>query len=215
MANLENLTSASELTQYRTDNTVDPDEQNDNEGAVRAKLNVVIAALNDGSISETGKARTFTATQTYSSGIKVDDIQSTTGSANIVVTNGTLKLGGTATNLTAATQLYVQQQITGAGSITVPLSYGDVQSSNFTAVSGFLYLIDCSSNTVTATLPASPSNGDVVGFVNYNGSFTTNDFTVGRNSKEIQDVAEDMTASTAYARIYLVYDSSEGSWYLT
>ena len=45
--------------------------------------------------------------------------------------------------------------------------------------------VDCSSDVVTVTLPASPSIGNQVKIVDGTGSAATNNITVGRNSEKI------------------------------
>jgi hypothetical protein len=50
-----------------------------------------------------------------------------------------------------------------------------------TAVSKQGYFINTTSNAITATLPASPTLGDFISFVDYAGTFDTNNLTVARN----------------------------------
>jgi hypothetical protein len=56
-----------------------------------------------------------------------------------------------------------------------------VTSTTLTAVSKQGYFINTSSNAITATLPASPTLGDFISFVDYAGTFDTNNLTVARN----------------------------------
>jgi len=86
---------------------------------------------------------------------------------------------------------------------------------NFTAVAGGAYLIDVSSAALTATLPASPSLGDEVRFLDATGSAGTNNITVGRNSQKINGNAADLTVSTNSAAFLLVYYNSTYGWRYT
>ena len=86
---------------------------------------------------------------------------------------------------------------------------------NFTAVAGGAYLIDVSSAAITATLPASPSLGDEVRFLDATGSAGTNNITVGRNSEKINGNAADLTVSTNSAAFSLVYYNSTNGWRYT
>lgn len=214
MANLETLTTIGTFSTYQTAAVVDAAEQNNNENRIANKVNTIITAISDGSVVETGKAQTFSGVQTFSAGIRVDDIQSTTGSADIIVTNGTLKLGGAATNLTAATQKFVDDQIAGAGSITLPLQFGDIQTASFNATSGFLYWVDMTSNSITVTLPGSPSNGDIIGVIDFNNTVSAgNNLIFNPNGNNLQGTAGNDTITGAPARIYLQFQTSNG-WFL-
>jgi hypothetical protein len=103
------------------------------------------------------------------------------------------------------------------------LSFGDVvggeswqavKTSGFTAVAGEGYFIDTSSAAITMTLPASPSIGDFVTFIDYAGTFDTNNLTIGRNSENIQGSAADLTVSVERAANTLVYVDSTQGWLL-
>jgi hypothetical protein len=64
--------------------------------------------------------------------------------------------------------------------------------------------------TQTITLPASPSNGDMVGVSV--GDFT--DTVVGRNGNNISGDASDITIDVANAGVILIYSSSTTDWRL-
>jgi hypothetical protein len=85
------------------------------------------------------------------------------------------------------------------------------KTSGFTAVSGNGYFIDTSSSTITVTLPASPSAGDIVYVKDYDGSFATNKCTVARNSSNIRGGTSDFTLEAANAGAVFIYvDATEG-----
>jgi hypothetical protein len=65
------------------------------------------------------------------------------------------------------------------------------------------------------TLPATPTIGDEVSFVDYAGTFDTNNLTIGRNSENIQGSAADLTVSVERAANTLVYTDGTQGWLLT
>jgi hypothetical protein len=93
-------------------------------------------------------------------------------------------------------------------------SWQAVKTTGFTAVAGEGYFCDTSSAGFTATLPVSPTLGDEVTFVDYAGTFDTNNLTVGRNSENIQGSAADLTVSVERAGLTLVYSGATQGWLL-
>ena len=87
-------------------------------------------------------------------------------------------------------------------------------NSNTTMEKNSSYFVDCSSGTITMTLPASASLGDGVRVVDATGSSETNTITIARNSHKIAGVAEDMTVSQNRAAFKLVYYNSSQGWVL-
>jgi hypothetical protein len=103
-------------------------------------------------------------------------------------------------------------------------SFGDISggaawqavttSTTFTAVAGNGYFINTNSAAITATLPSSPTLGDFISFVDYAGTFDTNNFTVARNGKPIQGDASDLTVSIERAGFTLVFVDNTQGWLL-
>ena len=89
-----------------------------------------------------------------------------------------------------------------------------VKTSNFTASAGQGVFCNTTSAAFTLTLPASPSIGDEVTFVDYAGTFDTNNLTIGRNSSKIHGADEDLTVATERAANTLVFTDSTQGWLL-
>ena len=86
--------------------------------------------------------------------------------------------------------------------------------SPYTASAGDLIFVDTSGGAVTVTLPASPSVGDEIRFIDSTASFDSNALTVGRNSEKIQGDAADLTVNTERAGLGLAYSGSSNGWLL-
>ena len=64
------------------------------------------------------------------------------------------------------------------------------------------------------TLPASPTIGDEISFIDYAGTFDTNNLTVARNGKNINGTAADLTVATERAANTLVFTDNTQGWLL-
>ena len=156
-----------------------------------------------------------------------------------VITNGTLKIYNTANSF--YTGLKVAAGATTTATFTLPSTDGTanqviktdgsgnlsfatvsggaawqavVTSSTFNATVKYGYFVNTTANAITCTLPASPSIGDFISFIDYAGTFQTNNFTVARNGNPIQGSATDLTVATQRAGFTLVYVDSTQGWLL-
>ena len=94
---------------------------------------------------------------------------------------------------------------------TVDWQTGSIKTTGFTAANGEGYFVDTSSGAVTATLPSSPSAGNIVSFADYTRTFGTNNLTIGRNSEPIGGVAADAILTVNGQSATFVYvDGTEG-----
>jgi hypothetical protein len=100
------------------------------------------------------------------------------------------------------------------GEVSGGESWQTVKTSGFTAVAGEGYFCNTTSAAFTATLPASPSLGDFITFIDYAGTFDTNNLTIGRNGKPIQGAAEDLTVSIERSAFTLVFVDDTQGWLL-
>ena len=118
------------------------------------------------------------ATTTISgSVVKADDIQAADGGNLINQCGTTITLGASGDTINLASGAS-QSGFGREGSVDWQTS---IKTSNFTAVSGEGYFVNTTSGTVTVTLPASPSVGDIVSVKDYAHTANTNNITVDRN----------------------------------
>ena len=122
------------------------------------------------------------------------------GDTITIPSGATIDNQGTATNFGA----------TGSASWTTTVKTGD-----FTAVAGEGYFVDTSSTTITATLPSSPSAGDVVAFKDYANTFDTSTFTINRNGSPIGGDANNKILTTEGIAVTLIYIDGTKGWLVT
>ena len=89
-----------------------------------------------------------------------------------------------------------------------------VKTSGFTSAAKEGYFCNTTSAAFTATLPASATIGDFISFIDYAGTFDTNNLTIGRNGHNIQGSATDLTVATERAGFTLVYVDATQGWLL-
>ena len=93
-------------------------------------------------------------------------------------------------------------------------SWQAVKTSGFTAVAGEGYFCNTTSAAFTATLPAG-TLGDEISFIDYAGTFDTNNLTIAPNGAEkIQGSAASLTVSIERAGLTLVYTDGTQGWLL-
>ena len=90
----------------------------------------------------------------------------------------------------------------------------DISASSYTASTGDNIFVNTQSNVVTVTLPAAPSVGDIIKFVDGTSNFDTNNLIVDRNGLNIMGDASDLTVSTRNASFGLVYYNATYGWRL-
>lgn len=146
------------------------------------------------------------------------------GSANqALITNGSGTLSFTnlvraSTDFSISADGTNQQVLSTNGSGT--LSFVDnesltgwrVVSSNDNLADGDRVIVDTTGGVITLTLPSTPSTGDEVDFLpGDNTEWETTNFTVARNSSNIEGVAEDLTVDSDNP-FRLVYVGATTGW---
>ena len=93
-------------------------------------------------------------------------------------------------------------------------SWQAVKTSTFTAVAGEGYFINTTSSAITMNLPAG-TIGDEIAFIDYAGTFDTNNLTVDSNgSEKILGSTNNLTVGTERAANTLVFTDSTQGWLL-
>lgn len=96
----------------------------------------------------------------------------------------------------------------GGGGIT----WQSVQTSNFNATTGNGYPVNTTSSVITATLPASPTAGNIVLFTDYAGTFATNNLTLDPNGNKINGLSYNTLIQNSRESIELIYIDSTQGW---
>ena len=82
------------------------------------------------------------------------------------------------------------------------------------AVVGEGYFCNTTASAFNVTLPTSAAIGDEISFIDYAGTFDTNNLTIARNSHNIQGTGADLTVATERAAFTLVYVDATQGWLL-
>jgi len=125
--------------------------------------------------------------------------KTTSGTGVLLCEGHTYTLYSDGTNVVKAGELKKWRMVSAAETIQV----------------GAQILVNTNGGGVTVTLPASPSLGDQVNFVDQGYDFNTNALTVGRNGSNIANAASDLVVNTQGAAFGLVYsgDTATGWTY--
>jgi hypothetical protein len=86
------------------------------------------------------------------------------------------------------------------------------KTSPFTSESGKGYFVNTTSGSVTVTLPASPSAGDIVAIADYAGTAGCNAIIIGRNSSKFQGSCSCGAVNQEREAITLVYVDGTQGW---
>lgn len=129
----------------------------------------------------------------------------------ITSTVGTTSWGGITGTITNQADLvsYIAAQIAAAagGGITWVKVTDDTQANV-----DYGYLVDASANAVTLTMPASPSEGDVVGVSDAYEVSVTNNITLDGNGENFEQSNTDLIIDVAGATFELIYVDTTVGW---
>ena len=130
----------------------------------------------------------------------------------IVSVNGIIQEPTTAYTISGSTITFTSPPPSGARIGVRALGSGEqgfvIRSADFNAVATGRYGVDTSGSTVTATLPASPSAGEAIYFMDAGGAFGSNTFTVDRNGNTINGAASNLAKTTNGESFGLMYTGS-------
>ena len=140
--------------------------------------------------------------------IKVNNIQNQCGANIINESSNTITIGASGDTVTLASGA----SQTGFGRTGTVNWDTTKKTANFTAVSGEGYFVDTTSSALTVTLPASPSQGDIVAVADYAGTAGTNGITIARNGSNFEGVANDGFIDGDRNTLTLVYVDATQGW---
>lgn len=87
-----------------------------------------------------------------------------------------------------------------------------VVSAAETLVSKAKIAANTTAGALTLTLPANPTNGDVIDFYDYAETFDTNNLTIARNGHKIEGLDENLICNVKGAYFSLVYSGTTRGW---
>jgi hypothetical protein len=85
-------------------------------------------------------------------------------------------------------------------------------TTNYSAASGQILLIDTSSAILTVTLPSNPSVGDRINMIDAAGNCGTNKAVVARNGNKIANLSEDLDFDIRNTSLELIYTGPTYGW---
>lgn len=91
-------------------------------------------------------------------------------------------------------------------------AWQSAKTSNFAGVTKCGYPVNTTGGAITATLPASPTAGDYMTFVDYARTFATNALTIDPNGGKINSVASTTVLNTNGASVSIVYVDATQGW---
>jgi hypothetical protein len=137
--------------------------------------------------------------------IQVDSVLNNNTSNLITQTNSTtITIGSTGQTISLAS---------GASSSGFGLTWNPtVQTTNFTASVGVGYMVNTTTAAITATLPAAPSIGDQIQFVDFNETAATNNITLNPNGLKIDGVTSNTNIVNGGEGVTIMYSGTTRGW---
>ena len=145
-------------------------------------------------------ANTFARTTIYSSSNAGSAVTFSAGTKDVFIT------------MAAARSFQLDASGNVTPSINGTLALQAVQTGNFTAVAGNAYPVNTTSGAVTATLPASPSAGQIVQITDYAGTWQTNNVSVRGNGAKINGSTGGFNAAASRETVALIYVDATQGW---
>jgi hypothetical protein len=137
--------------------------------------------------------------------LQVDSVLNNNTSNLITQTNSTtITIGSTGQTISLAS---------GASSSGFGLSWNStVQTTNFTASVGVGYMVNTTTAAITATLPAAPSIGDQVAFVDFNETAATNAIALNPNGLKIDGLTTNTFIRNGGEGVTILYSGTTRGW---
>lgn len=150
-----------------------------------------LAVTTDKLANSTGASDGVTTGKIATSAVTTAKIADSTGASDGVTTAKLATNAVTTVKIADSNVTLAKLAAAVQGRLRPELDSATAKTSAFNAVAGKKYYVDTTSSAITATLPASPSVGDNIQFVDFAGTFATNNLTLGRNGKKVLRLAAD------------------------
>ena len=173
-------------------------------------VDALISALNTTAISQLNSNVTVSDSGTGSISITADGTVMLTVQADRIRANSSYTPSN---SYDLTTKTYVDTAATSAASAAVGASWTSVSSSQ-SITSGNRYWVDTTSNTITLTLPGSPTAGDFVQIIDIASNAATRNITVARNGNKIMNTSENLVMNINGSAVRLVYTGASFGWVL-
>ncbi len=95
---------------------------------------------------------------------------------------------------------------------TVDWQTSSIKTTDFTASNGEGYFINTTSGSITATLPSSPSAGDIVALADYANTADSNNIIVANNGSKIMGILNNFIISVEGSSVTFVFIDSTQGW---
>ena len=115
-------------------------------------------------------------------------------------------IGGSVPNITFSDGTTQNSATSGGGG--GPGAFQAIQSANFTATANNIYAVNTTAATVYVNLPATPSTGQYVTFIDFARTFGTNPLIVNPNGSLVEGLSNTSTIGTNGAAVSAVYTST-------
>jgi hypothetical protein len=137
--------------------------------------------------------------------VQVDSVLNNNTSNLITQTNSTtITIGSTGQTISLAS---------GASSSGFGLTWNPtVQTTNFTASVDVGYMVNTTTAAITATLPAAPSIGDQVAFVDFNETAATNNIILNPNGLKIDGTTSNTNIAKGGEGVTILYSGTTRGW---
>jgi hypothetical protein len=86
------------------------------------------------------------------------------------------------------------------------------KDNTWTAVNKQGVICDTSTNPWTLQLPSTPTQGDIIGLMDYAGTFSSNNLTLDRNGELVHGVAEDLVCDVDDVAFNMIYSGTGTGW---
>ena len=178
---------------------------------------VHIKAVNATSINQNNF--TGNGNQTFTLSQSIDDSAKTfVFIQGVYQEKSTYAISGNQITFTTAPQTGFSVEVMAFDSITVGNQtaagtdwQSTIQTSNFTAAAGKGYFVNTTSNTVTVTLPSSPSTGDLIELIDFAGTASSNKILI-TSSNNIEGASGDKAIRNNFGSVAIVYSGATKGW---